>query len=99
MEVESNNTIEVLARHPAGHGCPLEGNSILYFWKEEDWRRLGIITIIAAAEIMFEIAGEKRCSHGCGARYKAFRDTDTLILKYKPTLCNFDSYYRMVESV
>ncbi len=93
-----SETIKVLAIHPAGYGCPLEGNNTLYFWKEEDWRRLGIITIIAAAEIMFEIAGEKRCSHGCGARYKAFRDTDTLILKYKPTPCNFNSYYRKVNT-
>ena len=93
-----SETIKVLAIHPTGCSCPLEDNSLLYYWNILDLQRLGL-SIFAAKEIMFNMAGENRCNHGCGAYYKAYKDWSCLILKNKPTPYNFDSYYRMVESV
>lgn len=97
--MESSKTIKVLAIHPPRYDCPLEDNSLLFFWKEKDYLQILGLMMVSATEIMLEMAGKKRCNYGCGARYKASRDTHTLILKHEPTLYNFDTYYRKAKSL
>lgn len=92
-----SETIKVLAIHPAGYSCPLEGNSLLYFWNNKDWQSLEL-PIVALTKIMLDMVGEKRCNYGCGACYKAYKDWSCLILKNEPTPYNFNSYYHMVKS-